>query len=1119
MRTKTTIVSSVEKTSACAHQWLIKAMGDSHANWNSDRFAYISRLIFVSLQKNNWLENVEEVSLYFVKNNITKESMLSLCEYIGIEDAAGNQKQIAATVFSSISAMLIHLALEGHIELRYGHQLYTPPKASSFEWFYRRGLFAESISHIYMLSSPPKTQHFWNEIPSKYKPLLKEWDDNRRSSRQRAGMNLLEAVVYSKVLSLDLVTTEVLACYYSVNSAAFAQYMASNETSPKASTVTYTLFMELLDFANGTTIQQEYERLMSSGKLTTRIPNVMNQQSQSFSKTISSKTAISNMTCAHLDLRNLVIETKVREVNILKVGDHSFSVLESKQDFLPENMPKSGYWNLTQRDYLNQKTEKGTRKTRSQRLALLNSYLFDYLPTFFEKHPNCGFDFPTTPSKFLDFVFINFSETILAANNTSNSITAYPVSLIDYIYAVTDEKAAANGYTRTNAGRDAVRTIQQYFDFIVARFSSIPECRISHNPISNWDKDSRKGYKYSKSSKELIDLDYWILLRKYLIEVTKVALENAESVLSHKASNQQVFKINKTIEWLDYKVHIDSFDATNLRIFNNEDWKDPIKFTEYQGLLTLTIIAWSGLRHSNVRWLDVRSYAQRCPEDYLDDDFVELFVNTDKVRTEPYTSQIPGFLMRLIDKAASLRCQVNRHGFMEPIPYQGESDSKWPAIKPLLQSTKTNGDIFLNNFLLHVLTEFEGCLRENTNNDGTPLTFNTSIYKLPLYANARNFRETRAAVHAEQDYTALLKNTKTGESLRFTPFKEAVIWTVHSLRLTFDSVCSVLADPETVGKVSTGQSPETVGYYSKCNIEQTKRIRHIQRNSGFEKQLPSLILSDEGSVASINDTKLDKAKYLEKYAKRNHSGLHTLSSIDVHGLKSPIQTLIQASAHEIAFNRTHICPFNNECPRPVIQALAGEKTCALCPYAIFCEDHAIAISAEVKRLGDICADISYSLKNSDQLMESEVSKLKLERAQVIKSISGWLVRHKLLAKKINSGEFYVGAKDDLIIKHVSGSSSGSNLLKRLIETDGVSTMTSAKLERESLRLNRQLMALANKNPEALESQSDYHNSAPQVAVQMIKTLCNVNDISLNQLSGILENPAPSVAQIGWVESL
>jgi hypothetical protein len=244
-----------------------------------------------------------------------------------------------------------------------------------------------------------------------------------------------------------------------------------------------------------------------------------------------------------------------------------------------------------------------------------------------------------------------------------------------------------------------------------------------------------------------------------------------------------------------------------------------------------------------------------------------------------------------------------------------------------------------------------------------------------------------------------------------------------------------------------------------------------------------------------------------------------MSTISISGMQSPIEAIVQASANEIAINRTHICPFNNECPKEVVAALLGEKCCAICPYAIICSGCAVAISAELKRLGDIAADITRTLKGDQALLASEKERLKQDRQLVTKSIGGWLVRHNFLSKKINSGSYFTGKKSDMLLKHISGTSSGRNVIDRLIETDGISTMTSPKLERDAARLNRKLTALMNKQPEFIEALGDDSPSESEIALQMIRTICSVNKINENQLAKRLTSLQPNLSKVKWFNSL
>lgn len=1128
MRTNTKIITSPSKVKKAAQLWLKKAMSvEKKPNWNNERYAYIAKLISISLEKNNWLEDIEKVSLFYSKNDRSKKNMISMCKFIKVPLTHG--EQCASHIFQNISLLLIHLSFEGHIELRFGHQIHLPSRPESFDWYHKHGLITESVAFVYMTSTEIRLDFFKKHLSKMHVEFFKKSGPQFRSTWQRAAMNLMEAIIYSKVSKVEDVTVNTLTRYYLANSEASAYFIEKNDKYNKVSTVTYAFYLDFFNQNKDKSFKKQYHKIVSSGGLSAK--NVSKEpQNKTLKKIFHTETDIKSMTCFHLEHKKFEIETILREVNIFSVGDYSFSARDSFRDFTPENIEIDDYWKKTQLDYLNTSNEKGTRKSRQGRLAYLNSYLYDYLPTFFKKYPNCGYSYPKSPSEFLSFLFVKPSITLTMAHFENKKNVAYPVSLLNYIYTITDEKSALRGYTKTNAGRDTVATIQRYFEFIMARFSSIPECKIETNPITDFDKDSRKGYKYHHTVKEKISLDYWVLLRQFLYEVTKAVLDNAEAVVFNNARNKDVLKINKNIEWLGYKVHIDNFDATGLGMFSFSDWKSPIKITEYQSLVTLTLLAWSGLRYSNVAWLDVNNYSSECPPEYSKDDFVNLYVNTDKAKTEPYTSQIPGFIMKLLDRVAKLRLKIDRNGFNEAIPYQGAEYSKWSSIKPLLQKTMNNGNIFSSKggFLISVLKEFEKCLNAHnlvaSKSSRPQIEYSSSIYYLPIYANQATFRKIRNIIHAEQDYKAVLRRLDNQEEAEFTPIREAVKWTPHSLRVTFDSVCSVLADMESVGKISTGQGAATVGYYTINTPEETAVLKEIKTANSVKGQFPPQLSGAqvERPIASANDVKLNEGKFLEKHANKSAAhdfGCISLSPIKINGLDTPINTLNNAPANKLAFNRTHICPFDNDCPKEVLSELQGDKCCAICPYAIICKDHAIGISAELKRLGDIAAEINKSINSDNQLLKTEKATLMQERDRTIKAISGWNVRHSFLSKEINRQAFYAGQKNKKLIRHISGSTEGQNVINRLIETNGISSLTSPKLERQARALNHKIRALLNRSPDLFNNSEYSPENDIDVSLQLIKVICRTSNISEQMLSSVLENNDTKLIKPEWLELL
>ena len=73
---KTEILTNITEASACAENWLERATEDGrNANWNNDRFAYMSRHVLIGLHKNNWLNDIDNISKFYSKTNRTQKVM------------------------------------------------------------------------------------------------------------------------------------------------------------------------------------------------------------------------------------------------------------------------------------------------------------------------------------------------------------------------------------------------------------------------------------------------------------------------------------------------------------------------------------------------------------------------------------------------------------------------------------------------------------------------------------------------------------------------------------------------------------------------------------------------------------------------------------------------------------------------------------------------------------------------------------------------------------------------------------------------------------------------------------------------------------------------------------
>ncbi|WP_279454302.1 hypothetical protein [Aeromonas veronii] len=361
MRVDTKIITNINDATACAEKWLQQAFDDSaECNWKHDRSAYLTKLILESLKRYNWLKHIEDVSLYFNKYDSSTENKINMVRFIRVNHTHGQNAD--SMIYLIISFLFIHLSFEGHISLRFGHQIHLPATPNVFRWFYVRGLIVSSVAHVYMASTPPRYAELREYLPEKYRPFIDDLSNDKRSTRQRAAMNMIEALTYSKTSSLDNVSVDILIEYYNANEEAARYYISTNDLQNKISTITYLIILEMLDSANGSTLRTGYEKAIARNSLVVESP-LDNNKKKNLVKVISIAGDVTKLTNKHINAHEYEVESTLREISVISFGDYTFSVRDSLLSFRPSELSHDDYWKKTQLDFVASATESGTKKS------------------------------------------------------------------------------------------------------------------------------------------------------------------------------------------------------------------------------------------------------------------------------------------------------------------------------------------------------------------------------------------------------------------------------------------------------------------------------------------------------------------------------------------------------------------------------------------------------------------------------------------------------------------------------------------------------------------------------------------------------------------------------------
>lgn len=736
-------------------------------------------------------------------------------------------------------------------------------------------------------------------------------------------------------------------------------------------------------------------------------------------------------------------------------------------DFHTESIDgeKCNIWKIAQRDYISKKIELATKKVASSRLRYLNAYLFSYLPSYYESLSSSPFEYPTKPSKFISTVFVERSPIFEAEIGDIPSDFRFPVSIKSFVEDLTSisSKRSTLG---NNAARDVLREIDNFFDHLLTLSSDDKsDYYLASNPMKGTSKKSL-GIKYIKSNKSIFPVDYWSGFRLFLKKITEHIINNNISNIrslkpkSYTLESLSRYHVNESFDYFGKEVNINEVDLSKLTRFQFLTTSDRlINLPDHIYFAQLLFIAYSGNRSSNTHWMDAENF------DYLynikghdnKDNFVPIIINTDKAKDRAFESYIPNFIFRALVNTREI-LKLNQFKWCyESLPYQNNKESKWGDIVPLFRRSEKHNSVVEGNLYI-ALEMYEKCLTESR------VDFDSQLLNSPsLHLDSNEFIYIKNQCKPLPYYTAAKINYTQEKSASFTPIKRTTLLTPHSLRVMVNSVFSPLIGDELISNFMTGQTTSTVGYYTVEFTDESSQdlIAHLRNllklgNMDIARPEKTVINEEDFKKRIENGTALE-------YYQCQSVNLKPIDTDDEDEIivESGLSVMTLSQMNSLAFNRTHICPFNNECPRSIIKSI-GEKNCSECLYAITTTNHLPSIAAKIRKLSEDIVEIRNRL-NSSNLLQDEIDQLEKQKDINVREACNWYVR--LTIANQSKEQFIIseaGRKRLVYDNNVTSadSSKETQLLKRLYETVGCEALQSESLKKRALRLSRKIESLA-----------------------------------------------------------
>ena len=517
----------------------------------------------------------------------------------------------------------------------------------------------------------------------------------------------------------------------------------------------------------------------------------------------------------------------------------------------------------------------------------------------------------------------------------------------------------------------------------------------------------------------------------------------------------------------------------------------------------------TGIRQHHIVWLDQDTYDSALDES-IRSPLAPLLVNTDKAHGA-WVSIVSSHLFPMLRRQKEWNLSCTSEEYKQKLWYGLQEGSKFGKFYPLFR-------LPLN--------------KENQSSDNGWKAYES--FKQTLFCLQYAIKIQISDLPAD-DFVFYKNEDKTLQEIDFSDFDElknisrdrlSSKLTPHGLRAGFVSNAIRFLPASIVGQFFTGQTEQLVLYYKLFDAMDTPNHAELlaqllsdnmnKLSKGEAPELAAAVMKvNAGLMAAIEK---DPQQAIDDYRLMSLSGIEDKNGIDLLRAKR---------ATKLAYNNTHICPFNNQCPKEVLDNY-GYHACGICPFAIRGVAHLPAISAEKDKAKENVAGILEKLDQYKKLNQSAVNKENIEElnkeydfaireAYCLEAVEQQLYS---MAKAGNKNELFLQNKTELLDFYEKiNLSEGEHLIKRLIDVQNFPDVTSGMLDTKFAYLRSILLLKKGDMRELLK----IRNEAPFSSVSsLIASMISAGEITTQQLFKIskivtspteLDSPEADIAKL------
>ena len=765
-------------------------------------------------------------------------------------------------------------------------------------------------------------------------------------------------------------------------------------------------------------------------------------------------------------------------------------------------------WVTAMRAFLHHRTHVKELRSQAEAMSVLNmlaDYLFFYLPWWRELAESPRTSLPVSPRDFARFKFVT--------RHPAGSPNELPAPLLDVIRWRRKSKETI---------ATAVHQLALFFSFVEVHFADDERIagRTFRSPIKP-DFDAPRINTKHKTNKVVIPKHLYGYLLFYAYALEDVGMKLEQQALDGTLQQNDAFSLrDRWIRLADFGISASVKHRMSSHLLtevpNIFTWA-PRKLKESDGVtrevaylpdctvlrLLITAVE-SGLRCQSVQWLDKKTWKSLCDATWRDSYTFPLLVNTDKVKTEPWTTYVVYRVWNMLKRQEAFQAQFTDADSFGPVLYEANPNSPFDPLEPLFRAPSAGTPVTDNAYhkaWVHLMIGFESFYREATGDR------HIELFKL---------RPVRT-----QDGEIMVRPVDNSSEVLWCPLATVAVHTPHACRATFATNRKGPLELTDTAQL-LGHSTEVVtAHYDKPSIEDLQdRLRAsdeaICRDfMQFDADSDVHVRADKPESALVRSFSRDRNATVETFGFIPSVTLWTTSDT-LH--EDGLQLLKEGPMSRIRFRETHICPVGEECPLDVVERIGAPKRCGCCPLAMKCVEHLTAISAKcnqlLERIRYVHARIeALQLRNEpvavlDQLWDE----LELD----VNEYLGWELSERMLtSERQTAAELHTSflvEQPEVVKRHlqrVSRSSSVAEfMLQRIADSNAYPSMTSPQIQAAAARVKRSL--LARKGTDQLTWEDDGLDSIRDAA-SMLSIAMKSSGLSREQVAAALAAPTSDLA--------